>query len=411
MLDTIINRLYKQLNKAFRNVDSQEEMNHLLAALGMMNNTQVASRLTVWSDKVLADEMATSTATVHPQEKLFSTIMELRTNTLDKWPAARLALQLPHRNKTLFKDSKYLITFLEHHFLLERDGHDQTGPIADALETLVSSESDHPQPYRLSFESMRTSLKSERPIRLRCNALLVIHRSHCDFDGPELVLEEHQREEFCADMAAVGLDLIDDPRYKSAYPKIFLRMVNSQVWQPQLEHLLTCFGSSRDLLTSQTRQNAYDLAKGFLQLYTQKKSTDAKDVGLEKFSSQAEALPMWSPEDADLSSMLEMTRQVVKGDGDGWGCSKVPPGVSVKHLTWMSHHLVCRVWEFGQAGVLIPDQINEFLHDALSSPPFLECDSISREPIVFNFLLTVGLTVGLCLDPNERFDLRSTLSV
>lgn len=248
-LDTIISRLYDQLNTSSAEFYSEDDVDSLLAALKMMNVPQVSSRLALWSETALTGEDVASPLVFHPQEKLFRTIMGSRITDMDKLSAASLVLQLAFQNQRFspyFKDPLYLMTFLDHHFGLERAGEHHAGSIADAFEA-TSSPFLHPPPdfdiTQMNFlESMGGSLRGGKPIRLRLNSLFFINWIGSDnFDAAGEAMEHHQRSEFCANFAAIYTNLRNDHRYVTCYLQILLRMANSPIWRPYMR--LTHWGT------------------------------------------------------------------------------------------------------------------------------------------------------------------------
>lgn len=163
--------------------------------------------------------------------------------------------------------------------------------------------------------------------------------------------------------------------------------------------LSACFDSPDDFLTLEMKAKSYDAAKVFLKIYTQRRCISNQDVVFQELSLQSGTIPECPPEDADLHSILDMVREVVQGEAAEWTCPKVLQGVSLSHLSWISHILVYRVWESCQQGMKIPHGVHEFLRNALTL--LVEYDLPALEPVIADFLLTIGLTVGLRVDSND----------
>lgn len=104
----------------------------------------------------------------------------------------------------------------------------------------------------------------------------------------------------------------------------------------------------------------------------------------------------------------------------------VSSGVSLPHVSFIAHILLCRVWGLCQQArklgdgrsiadgavdsdssdsdvtrygevLKVPEGVYKFLRNALSMPT--GCELTSLEPLISDFLLTVGLTIGLRVDP------------
>ena len=162
-----------------------------------------------------------------------------------KWEASRLALHGAYKwDKALpwVKDTREVLTFLNHHFELASQGENQDEPIQNALRALAYAipEGENLKnfdPAQLSFvRGILHVFKRNKPLQLRKAALFFLHLiGDRWFNTRDPIMEPCEMSILCEDWASAVDDVgTTAVHVQEAALTVLFGMMNSRHWRPHI---------------------------------------------------------------------------------------------------------------------------------------------------------------------------------